>query len=143
MAQSQWVSNEFMKPLGKAIKDCVERKSWKQALYKFLRNYRATPHVTTRKPPAELLFGYIVRTLIPEINVPVDDSDVRRCDSQQKAKQKKYADKLCLRNTNNTVNVGETDFIKKYEKNKLLQHFNPEPMSIVGVKGTLKTSDKY
>ena len=34
----------------------IERKSWKQELYKFLRNYRATPHLTTGKCPADLLF---------------------------------------------------------------------------------------
>ena len=78
-----------MKSLGKAIKSgCVEGKSWKQALYKFLRNYTDIPHVTTGKSQAELLFGYNIRTLIPEIRVPVDDSDMRRRDSQQKAKQK-------------------------------------------------------
>lgn len=35
----------------------VERKCWKQELFKFLRNYRAsTPHITTGKSPAVLLF---------------------------------------------------------------------------------------
>ena len=30
-------------------------KNWKQELYKFLRNDRATFHTTTRKPPAEIM----------------------------------------------------------------------------------------
>ena len=51
-------AENFMKLLNKAIKTAtVEGKSWRQELYKFLRNYRATPHVTTGKSPAELLFG--------------------------------------------------------------------------------------
>ena len=35
----------------------LENKNWKQELFLFLRNYRATPHSTTRVSPAELLFG--------------------------------------------------------------------------------------
>ncbi|XP_028418120.1 uncharacterized protein K02A2.6-like [Dendronephthya gigantea] len=34
----------------------IERKSWKQELYTFLRSYRATPHSTTGESPANLLF---------------------------------------------------------------------------------------
>ena len=34
----------------------AEHKNWKQELYKFLRNYRATPHTTTGKSPAERMF---------------------------------------------------------------------------------------
>ena len=79
-------------------------------------------------------------TLILEIKVPVDDSDVKRRDSQQKAKQKKCADKLCLRNTGDMVNVGETVFIKQHEKNKLSPHFNIETISVVGVKGSIVTA---
>ena len=48
MANSQ--SENFMKPLIKACKTAnAEGKSWKQELYSFLRNYRATPHVTTNE----------------------------------------------------------------------------------------------
>ena len=82
------LAEDFTKPLSNAIKSAyVKGKSWKQAHYKFLMNYRATAHVTTVKAPAEFLFGYNIMTLIPKIKVRVDDSDVRRCDSQQKAKQ--------------------------------------------------------
>ena len=34
----------------------TEGKNWKQELFKFLRNYGATPHGTTGKAPADLLF---------------------------------------------------------------------------------------
>ena len=34
----------------------VEHKNWKQELYKFLRNYRASPHTTTGKSPVEIMF---------------------------------------------------------------------------------------
>ena len=46
----------FMRTLKKIYRVAhAERKPWKQELYKFLRNYRATPHITTGTPPATLV----------------------------------------------------------------------------------------
>ena len=48
----------FMKTIGKAIRAAhTEHRSWKQEIYTFLRNYRATPHATTDMSPGEILFG--------------------------------------------------------------------------------------
>jgi hypothetical protein len=39
----------FMRTVKKVIKAAVmENKVWKQEMYKFLRNYRATPHTSTK-----------------------------------------------------------------------------------------------
>ena len=41
----------FVRTVKKVIKTAnVERKSWKQEMYRFLRNFRATPHATTKVP---------------------------------------------------------------------------------------------
>ena len=41
----------FVRTVKKVIKTAtVERKNWKQEMHRFLRNYRATPHSTTRVP---------------------------------------------------------------------------------------------
>ena len=49
-------AERFMRTLGKAIRTAtVERRSWKQDLHKFLRQYRATPHLTTGVSPYEAL----------------------------------------------------------------------------------------
>ena len=43
--------------IGKVLRTAnAEHKNWKQELYKFLRNYRATPHTTTGRSPAERMF---------------------------------------------------------------------------------------
>ena len=55
-----------MRTIGKVIKAAQIDKNWKQELYKFLRNYRATPHSTTGVPPAQALFGKNIRTKLPE-----------------------------------------------------------------------------
>jgi transposase InsO family protein len=40
----------FMRTIEKAIRTAhIEKKNWKQALYQFLRQYRATPHRTARR----------------------------------------------------------------------------------------------
>ena len=57
----------FMRTLKKTYRIAhAERKPWKQELYQFLRNYRATPHITTGTPPATLMFGRAIRTRLPE-----------------------------------------------------------------------------
>ncbi|RXN18549.1 putative protein K02A2.6-like protein [Labeo rohita] len=56
----------FMRTLKKTIVTTnAEGKPWKQCLYSFLRNYRATPHGTTQKSLAELLCGRKISTTLP------------------------------------------------------------------------------
>lgn len=45
----------------------LEGKNWKQELYKFLRQYRATPHSTTSVSPCEALYNRKLKTTIPEL----------------------------------------------------------------------------
>ena len=94
--QANGVAENFNRMVNKVVcTAAIERKSWKQELYKFLRNYRATPHLTTGKCPADLLFQkrpYRIR--LPEQLVPVlCDKDFRQRDAQQKLKAKQYADR--------------------------------------------------
>jgi len=46
----------------------VEGKNWKQELYKFLRQYRATPHTTTNVSPSEALNGRKLKITLPEVS---------------------------------------------------------------------------
>ena len=49
----------FSKPLVKTIRSAVlEQKNWKQEMYQFLRQYRATPHTSTKFSPHLLLVGW-------------------------------------------------------------------------------------
>ena len=51
-------AERLMRTLEKAIRTCItEGKNWKKELQQFLLQYRATPHFTTSKSSAELLFG--------------------------------------------------------------------------------------
>ena len=77
----------------------IERKNPEAELNKHLRIYRATPHPTTGKPPALLLFGRNIRTRVPtsDSHLAVDTShnhieEARKHEAEEKLKQKKYKD---------------------------------------------------
>jgi hypothetical protein len=64
-------------------------------LHKHLKMYRAAPHPTTGKSPAELLFARKFRTKLPDIRTnPVmqDIQQARDQDRKEKARQKMYKD---------------------------------------------------
>ena len=60
--------------IGKVLRSTnVEHKNWKQALYKFLRNYRTTPHTTTEKSTSEIIFpNRMFKIRIPDF---IDNKD--------------------------------------------------------------------
>jgi hypothetical protein len=55
----------FMHTLKKHLR--ITDVPFKQRLHKFLRDYRATPHTSTRIAPATVLFGRPIRIRLPEI----------------------------------------------------------------------------
>ena len=58
----------FMAPLMKAIRAAhIEQRSWKQELYNFLRQYRATPHCMTGVSPSEALNQRQMRVTLPQL----------------------------------------------------------------------------
>ena len=61
-------AESFNKPLMKSIRTArLEGKNWRQEMHKFLRQYRSTPHPSTKFSPFQLLFGRSPRTKLPEI----------------------------------------------------------------------------
>ena len=69
-------AERFMRTLSKTVKtSSIEGKNWKQDIQQFLLQYRATPHSTTGKSPAELLFGRPIKTKLPNVppTVPGDE----------------------------------------------------------------------
>ena len=88
----------------------VEKKNLRQELYTFLRAYRATPHTSTGKTPAELMFQQRpFRVRLPELTPERNDKEVRERDAIQKRKQKKSADKKNYVRFSG-IKVGDTRF---------------------------------
>ncbi|XP_061191102.1 uncharacterized protein K02A2.6-like [Saccostrea echinata] len=66
-------AESFNKPMMKAVRAAhVDRKNWKQELFRFLRQYRNTPHSSTGLSPFTLMFGRDTRTKLPHIARPTD-----------------------------------------------------------------------
>ena len=135
----------FMRPLMKSLKIAnVEGKNWKQELQNFLRAYRTTPHCTTHKSPSELLFNRKVRTRLPELKANANpssddltgDTDLRCRDTEAKDKMKQYADDR-HRAREHSLHSGDTVIVKQPKQNKLSTIYNPTPMKIAGVKGSM------
>ena len=76
--EANGLAENFMKNVKKIWHSAiVEKKNPRQELYKFLRNYRSTPHSSTGKSPAEALFNREIKTRLPQIMKPTDDQAIR------------------------------------------------------------------
>ena len=56
-------SRKFYEAIVRSDKSAqVMKKDWKKEVNVFLLNYKATPHLTTNKPPSKLLFNRVINT---------------------------------------------------------------------------------
>ncbi len=116
----------------------AEGGDWKQAMQTYLLTYRATPHSTTGKIPAELLFGRKIRTKLPHHNPQLLDLETRDRDTERKGMAKWYAD---LRR-----NAQESDIQPRYNvllrrqtQGKLDTAFLPKPYQVTSRTGSQVT----
>lgn len=99
------------------------------ALNKYLLMYRSTPHSTTGKPPAELLFDWNIRDKLPSIRQPLeigndkyeevqeDQDKMRKEKGKEYIDRKRHAEKSALK-------IGDTVVIKNFAKrNKMETNF--------------------
>ena len=136
----------FMKPLMKAIETAdVKNRNWRRELQKFRLNFRATLHSTTKVAPATVMFARNIRTKLPQIEVKVDKSEIDKKiehhDKDVRQKMKEYADKR--RNAKaTTMKIGDCVFVKQKRKNKLSTRFDPRPLRVTNIKGTMVTAKR-
>lgn len=107
-------------------------RNWMTELNEYLLMYRSSPHSTTRKSPAEMLFGRNIRDRIPGIHQPmeIDEETVDR-DKVAKEKGKVYADKRRGAKPSQ-IEEGDQVLIKRPVKpNKLASNFDPEVFKVV------------
>ena len=138
-------AENFMKPLTKAIRSAhAEGKSWTKHLYKFLLNYRTTPHTTTKFAPSELLFNRKVQNKLPQLHIldpKISDAHAQAKENDIKAKNtmKEQAD-LKRRAQPSQLKIGDTVLAKQRKQNKLSTRFDPNPFQVVKKKGTMITA---
>ena len=133
-------AERLMRTLEKAIRTAViEGKSWRQELFTFLRQYRATPHSTTGKSPSELLNGRKLKSTLPQIQHDLAPQEVRQTDAKRKTEMKEYADR-CSHAKNTDLSVGDKVLLKQPKQNKMSTPFKPEPLEIKDKKGSMITA---
>ena len=133
-------AERLMKTLEKAIRTAVvQGKNWKQELFTFLRQYRATPHSTTGKSPSELLNGRKLKSTLPLVQFDQAFPEIRRADAKRKEKMKEYADK-CNHAKNTDLDDGDKVLITQPKQNKMSTPFKPEPFEITDKKGSMITA---
>ena len=139
----------FMDTMLKVIRTAhIERKCWKQELYRFLRQYRATPHATTGVAPAEALYKRRFRVQLPQLPAseaaPLPDlqKSVKENDARNKTRMKECADKR--RNAKPCeITQGDKVLVKIAKRpNKLSPHYQPEPMTVSHRKGNMVTATR-
>ena len=133
-------AERLMKTLEKAIRTAViQGKNWKQELFTFVRQHRATPHSTTGKSPSELLNGRKLKSTLPWVEYDEASPEIRQADATRKEKMKEYADK-CSNAKSTDLSVGDKVLIKQPKQNKISTPFKPEPLQITHKKGSMITA---
>ena len=139
--QANSEAENFMKPLTKAIRSAhAEGKRWTKHLYRFLLNYRTTPHSTTGFPPAQLLFNRKVNNKLPQVS-STENTKLIEKDMKAKSKMKEKADKT-RKAKSSTIKVGDAVLVKQRKQNKFSTRFNPNPFRVVKKNGTMITAHR-
>ena len=127
----------FVKILCKLIHTAiVEGNDPREVLHKYLMHYRATPHPTTGKSPAEMLNNRKIRTKLPQYFSNVDNKEVaeiREKHDSEKLAQKKQFDRR-RKATNKEVRVGDQILVKQ-DKSTTKPPFDHNPYTVVKVDG--------
>ena len=151
MPQGNGEVERFMRTLEKAIRTAqIEGKPWKQELFTFLRNYRATPHTTTDVPPYDAMFRRPMRTKLPEAPNEGETTAERKEDSlrtagmrimDEKTKEeiKLYADQQRHSKTSK-IEEGNVVLVRNQRQGILQAPFQSTPYRVIRKKGSLITA---
>ena len=134
----------FNKVLIKTLKIArMQGLPWQREMFTFLRSYRATPHLTTGKSPAELFFQQRpFRTRLGHRGeAKLNDEEVREHDMIQKNKSKSYSDKRSYVK-NIDIQKGDQVLVKLTKVNKLTPNYDPKPYVVMERKGTMITAKR-
>ena len=133
-----------MRTLKKSIEAAkVEHRPWSEELCELLRNYRATPHCTTGRPPATVLNNRPIRAKLPE--APSDKRDpasIGRRDALGKSKMKKFADNKAWVKPSN-LSEGDKVIVKRDPSHKKSSApYDTETYIVTQHKGTMITAKR-
>ena len=114
----------------------AEGKNWREELNKFLLAYRSTPHSTTGKSPAELLFRRVLNTKMPELSglddeeADMSDHGARDRNTEKKQANKDYVDKK-FHAKECDVQEGDLVLLEQKRQNKLSSSNEKQPYEVM------------
>lgn len=138
--EANGLAESFMKHVKKIWHTAtLEQKDPTLEINKHLRVQRATPHPSTGVAPAELLYGRLYKTRLPDMRTDPaasrpDILKARERDKQAKLKQKEYKDSK----TNvkaHTIQEGDKVLLGR-KQTKLTSPYDPAPYTVTQVHGT-------
>ena len=149
--EANGLAESFMKHCVKIYHTAtIERKNPTAELNKHLRIYRATPHPTTGKPPALLLFGRNIKTRICTANSLLitenrqnDIREARETEINKKQKQKFYKDDISYAKPHD-IQTGDKLLLAQ-KKTKVKPPYDPRPYratEVIGHQITATRGDK-
>ena len=118
---------------------------WKQEMYQFLRNYRATPHCTTGVASTTALFGRPIRikltcpvAVLCESNLKL--ALMREHDAHQKLKMKTLAEsRRPIKDSD--IQVGDTVLVKQPKTGKFSIPYHPVPLKVTNKNHSMLTAE--
>ena len=140
--QCNGFAENFVKTICKLIHtSCASNKDPRQELQNFLLQYRATPHLSTGRSPAEMLMNRRIRTKLPQVpnyKETAENSKARDRHDKERMKQKQRFDKR-RRAKPKIIEIGDKVLVKQ-EKSTTKPPYNPEPLTVTMVKGNRVTA---
>ena len=136
----------FMKHLGKIWHTSItDRKDPYMEINKHLRVTRATPHISTGKSPAEILFGRKFITRLPDMRVDqaLGRKDIQEAleeDKKAKERQKKYKDQKRYVGEHN-IRMGDKVLMER-KTTKTNSPYDPNPYTVSQTHGTQITATR-
>ena len=135
-----------MKHLGKIWHTSItDNKDPYMEINKHLRVTKATPHISTGKPPAEILFGrkYIMRLPDMRTDPAQDREDIQEAleqDKRAKERQKKYKDQKRYVGEHK-IKLGDLVLLER-KSTKSNSPYNPDPYTVSQTHGTQITANR-
>lgn len=143
--QANGEAERFMQVVKKAMKTAqYEDVPWKEQLNRTLRNYRATPHASTKIAPSTLLYNRNTTARLPQLpSISPLDATVRANDTRAKATAERNA-RINPSLTQPIISKGMQVLVKNsIIKNKHTAAYNELPLEVIEVKGSMVTAKNH
>ena len=142
--QANGLAEKMMSSIVKLVHaSLAEKKDPKIEIFRFLLNYRNTPHPSTGFTPSRLLMGRIIKTKIPALILKPtgkEHEEAQENNKEAKKKAKAYADKR-RKAKDREVKVGDNILIAQ-DKSTIKQPFDPHPYKVTKVSHAQVTAER-